>query len=195
MADAAETCPSEIAIVDAARGVFARDGYNGARWEDLAGAAGLSCEDLSARFADREALFKAAFIRLEQDFDTHCREAAEAAFGEPIDIFLAGCRAALDFVARPDFVRIALVEAPAVLGDAEWARIDHGMGVPAVTGALKMIAPASTAPSRRAMASMIVGASNEMIRGLARGDEGLTAEACLGELERLIRAWAHRGRG
>ena len=68
------------------------------------------------------------FVRLEHDMnDTVTRVALSEATS--FDAFVAGCRALLDFMVRPDYHQIAVVDAPAVLGSAEWHGIDAGIGL------------------------------------------------------------------
>ncbi len=179
-------------VLDAARSAFAREGYEAANLEKIAEDAGLSLEQLSQLYPDKKALFTAVLISLEQAFDAHCRAASSGLLGEPLEMFLAGCRAALEFGGRPDFARISMIEGPAVLGLAEWERIDHGLGLPTVRQGLRNIAPHAGEAALRPMAVMIVGALNELILALARGEPGVNVDESLAVLERLLAAWARR---
>lgn len=182
----------EERVLEAARLVFARAGFAAAELEAIAEDAGLSVERLGQLYPDKKALFTAVVIALEKAFDAHCRAASSGLLGEPLEMFLAGCRAALEFGGRPDFARISMIEGPAVLGQAEWERIDHGLGLPTVRQGLRNIAPHAGEAALRPMAVMIVGALNELIHALARGEQGVAVDESLAVLERLLTAWAKR---
>lgn len=179
-------------VLDAARVAFARDGFADAEMAAIAEAAGVSLEGLQSLYPDKKALFAAVLISLEKAFDAHCREASSGLLGEPMDLFLAGCRAALEFGGRRDFARIVMIEGPGVLGEAEWERIDHGLGLPTIRQGLRNLAPHAGEAALRPLAVMIMGALNELILALARGEKGVAVDDSLAVLERLLRAWAAR---
>ena len=179
-------------VLDAARSVFAKAGFDRATMATIADAAGLTTEALAALYPHKKALFTAVLVSLEKTFDAHCREASSGLIEEPMELFLAGCRAALEFGGRRDFARIVMIEGPGVLGEAEWERIDHGLGLPTIRQGLRNLAPHAGEAAVRPMAVMVMGALNELILALARGEEGVSVEDSLGMLERLLRAWAGR---
>jgi AcrR family transcriptional regulator len=184
--------PTDEAVLAAARAVFAAEGFEAANFAGLAATAGLSEADLAARYADKRALFIAVLTGLEKALDAHCRAASANPVGRPMDMFLAGCRAALEFGGRRDFARIVMVEGPVVLGEAAWIEIDHGLGLPTLRQALRNLSPAAGEAALRPMAVMVMGALNELMLALARGERGIDIDASLTELERLLRAWAAR---
>jgi AcrR family transcriptional regulator len=184
--------PDDAAVLDAARRVFTDQGFHGATFESVAQACGLTPETLQARYADKLALFTAVLISLEKALDSHCRAASSAALGRPMDMFMAGSRAALEFAGRRDFARIVMIEGPVVLGEDAWIDIDHGLGLPTLRNGLRALAPQASEAALRPMALMIMGAMNEVILGLARGDEGVEIEASLAVLRKLITAWIER---
>lgn len=188
----AADAPDDAAILEAARAVFTDRGFHDATFEALAAAAGLSPGELADRYADKLALFTAVLISLEKALDAHCRAASAAALGRPMDMFMAGSRAALEFAGRRDFARIVMIEGPAVLGEEAWIQIDHGLGLPTLRNGLRSLAPQASEAAVRPMALMIMGAMNEVILGLARGDEGVEIEASLQVLRRLLGAWVER---
>lgn len=179
-------------VVEAARSVFAEVGFEVAEMADIAERAGIPIAVLAERYADKRALFTAVLISLEQAFDAHCRAASSGVLGAPTDMFLSGCRAALEFGRRRDYARIVLIEGPGVLGQAEWERIDHGLGLPTIRQGLRNLAPRASDAALRPMAVMIMGALNELILALARGEQGVEVDDSLAVLERLLRAWAVR---
>lgn len=183
---------TDDAILSGARAVFAAEGFETATFAGLAASAGLSEADLAARFPDKRALFTAVLVGLEKALDAHCRAASSDPAGRPMAMFIAGCRAALEFGGRRDFARIVMIEGPVVLGEEAWIDIDHGLGLPTLRQALRNISPAAAESAVRPMAVMIMGALNELMLALARGERGVDIDASLVELERLLRAWAAR---
>ncbi len=179
-------------VLDTARSTFSNLGFEAADFAHIAMGAGLTPTELAALYPDKKALFTAVLIAMEQAFDAHCRAASSHLLGEPIDLFLAGCRAALEFGDRRDFARIVMIEGPRVLGEAEWERIDHGMALPTIRQGLRNLAPQASEAAVRPMAVMIMGALNELILALARGEKGVEVDDSLAVLERLLRAWAGR---
>ncbi|MBX3480183.1 MAG: TetR family transcriptional regulator [Caulobacter sp.] len=189
--DARRAAPSdEEATLAAARRVFTERGFEAATFAELAAAAGLAPSVLAERYPDKLALFTAVLVSLEKALDDHCRAASSAAFGRPMDIFMAGCRAAAEFAGRRDFARIVMIEGPAVLGEEAWLKIDHGLGLPTLSNGLRFLNPSVTEAALKPMSLMIMGAMNEIILALARGDEGVEIESSLAVLEGLLRTWA-----
>jgi|GEM_PF-2942900 len=178
------------AVLVAARRQFTDAGFHATSFADLAKAADLPETALAELYPDKLALFTAVLTSLEQALDSHCRAASSAAFGRPMDIFMAGCRAAAEFAGRRDFARIVMIEGPAVLGEAAWEKIDHGLGLPTLTNGLRYLNPTVTEAALKPMALMIMGAMNEVILALSRQDEGVEIDFSLAVLESLLKAWA-----
>ena len=178
------------AVLVAARSAFTDKGFHATSFADLAEAADLSEQALAALYPDKLALFTAVLVSLERALDAHCRAASSAAFGRPLDIFLAGCRAAAEFAGRRDFARIVMIEGPAVLGEEAWVQIDHGLGLPTLSNGLRYLNPTVTEAALKPMSLMVMGAMNEVILALARRDEGVDIDSSLAVLEGLLKTWA-----
>jgi len=183
---------ADDAVLAAARMMFGARGYEATTFPELAAAAGVSEADLAAAYPDKRALFTAVLVALEKGLDAHCRAASSNPAGEPMAMFMAGCRAALEFGGRRDFARIVMIEGPVVLGEAAWIEIDHGLGLPTLRQALRNLAPGAGEAAVRPMAVMVMGALNELMLALARGEPGLNVDDALGELQRLLCSWADR---
>jgi AcrR family transcriptional regulator len=122
-------------------------------------------------FADKTELFRAVFVEIEQELNETVLAAALAE-SDSLGAFVAGCAAWLDFAVRPDYQRVAVVEAPAVLGAAEWHEIDAGIGLASMEAGLAALARDGVLPRRpsRALAVLLFGALTDAGLALARGD-------------------------
>lgn len=98
--------------------------------EEVVAAAGVTRGALYHHFRDKHDLFRAVFIRLEEEA---CAEMTARIDAE--DGVVAGLTRGIgwffDLSERPDVRRIALLDAPAVLGWTEWRRIEteYALGV------------------------------------------------------------------
>jgi AcrR family transcriptional regulator len=166
-----EAAATKAAIVEAARRAFAEHGYAATTLGAVAAAAGVTKGALYHHFADKRALFQAVFVELEAELDARCRSAAAAA-DTPLGAFVAGCEAWLDVATTPAYQRIAVVDAPAVLGVAEWHAIDTALGLATIEGGLRALHRAGllAAPATPARAVVLFGALTEAGLSLARGD-------------------------
>jgi AcrR family transcriptional regulator len=102
-------------LIGAARRLFAADGYQATSLEDVVAAAGVTKGALYHHFAGKRELFRAVFEREEQELARACH-AAYARKRDPWEGFYEGCRAFVEAVLDPGVQRIALLDAPAVLG-------------------------------------------------------------------------------
>src|SRR5690606_5994487 len=111
-----EAAETRRAILASARELFTERGFAGTATTDVVARAGVTRGALYHHFADKTDLFRAVFVDLEQELDRTVMAtavaAAEAGAGARA-VFLAGCRASMAFAARPDYRRIATVDAPA----------------------------------------------------------------------------------
>jgi AcrR family transcriptional regulator len=132
---AEEAARTREQIVAAGRASFAARGFGATSTTAVAAAAGVTRGAVYHHFSDKTDLFRAVFLDLEHELNAAVTTAA-AAESEPLAAVLAGCSALLDFAGRPDYQQIAVVDAPAVLGVAEWHRIDVGIGLDTMTRGL-----------------------------------------------------------
>lgn len=176
-------------IVTAARAAFTERGYAGASTAEIARRAGVSEGALFHHFANKTAVFAAVFTQVESELDAYARDASRE--GAPLDAFLAGCRASMEFGRRADFQRIVLLEGPIVLGDAEWRRLDASLGLSTVVRGLRNVAGPETLSkaAARPLAVLVLGAINEAIFAMARGEEGVDIDGCLAMLGRMLSPW------
>ena len=117
-------------LVATARALFAERGYADVPAEEIVAAAGVTRGALYHHFTDKQGLFRAVFEELEGEVTAQIATAIEAAPDRPAAI-AAGLSRFLDVCQRPEVTRIALTDAPAVLGWQTWREIEaqHGLGV------------------------------------------------------------------
>jgi len=122
---------TQLALVTAARGLFAQKGYAGTSTPEIATLAGVTRGALYHHFADKLALFEAVATQ-EQMLVTMAVNAATAGDDEPgpVKALVAGGDAFLDAMQDPGRRQILLVDAPAVLGRARLDALvaSHGIG-------------------------------------------------------------------
>ena len=168
---AEEAAETRKAILAAARTLFAERGYAAVSTTEVVDLAGVTRGALYHHFGDKADLFRAVF----RDLETELNETVTAralVHEEPAAAFVAGCRAWMDFAARDDYRRIAVVDAPAVLGHEEWHAVDASIGLASMEGGLRALHRAGLlgAAPDRAMATVLFGALTEAGLAAARGD-------------------------
>ncbi len=170
-ADEAERTRQDI--LGAARRLFTDQGYAATSTTAVAEAAGVTRGAVYHHFADKAALFREVFTQLDTELDDTVNRAARAQ-DSALGAFAAGCRAMLDFVVRPDYHQIAVVDAPAVLGSEQWHAIDAGLGLASVELGLEALAGEGRlrVPPSRALAIAVYGALTEAGLVLSRGEPG-----------------------
>jgi AcrR family transcriptional regulator len=109
-------------LVRTARRLFARRGYSDVGTEEIVRRAGVTRGALYHHFRDKKDLFRAVFVAVENELIE--RIAAEAlSQPEPMEQLRRGWTLFLDAALEPEVQRIALIDAPAVLGWQEWREV------------------------------------------------------------------------
>ena len=121
---------TRTALTRAARKLFAERGYAAVPADEIVAAAGLTRGALYHHYGGKQELFLAVFEDLETEF---AAEVAASVIDSP-DLPTTMIRALsrfLDICERPEVVRIALTDAPAVLGWPAWREVEarHGLGL------------------------------------------------------------------
>ena len=162
------------AIVGAAHDLFAADGFAATSTAAVVEAAGVTRGALYHHFADKTDLFRAVFERLETELNETIITNALAQT-DARDAFVAGCGTMLDFMVRPDYHQIAVVDAPAVLGSSVWHAIDYSTGLLSLQMGLHALEQAGylRVPNTPAVAVAMFGALTEAGIVLSRGGEGV----------------------
>jgi AcrR family transcriptional regulator len=183
---------TRAALVNAARPLFAQQGFAAVGTEAIVRAAGVTRGALYHQVADKTELFAAVVEAVEQDVMAQIMRqlGAEAAGGpDPLDELVRGASAWLDACAEPSVQQILLLDAPAVLGWERYREIGTRYSVGVVEAVLAeavrigRIADQPVSP----LAHIIVGALDEGALMIARADDQATArEQVRDALEQLI---------
>ena len=133
---AERTEATRAALLKAARELFAARGYAGVPAEELVRAAGVTRGALYHHFQDKKDLFRAVHESLEEELVARIGRMIQGE-EDVLALLEKGTDAFLDACEDPTFARIALQEAPSVLGWAEWREIDMRYSLGLITGVLR----------------------------------------------------------
>src|SRR2546421_10255411 len=104
------------ALIAAARELFAERGYAAVGTEEIVRAAGVTRGALYHHFAGKRELFEAVHEDDERQLVERIAASAISTSADPLQALHAGAQAFLDACEDPAVQRIALVDAPSVLG-------------------------------------------------------------------------------
>jgi len=120
-------------LLDVARELFAERGYAGTATEEIVQRAGVTRGALYHQFRDKEDLFRAVYEEVEHDLTAEMASGVRSRVNsksDAMDRMRAGNEAFLDACLDPGFQRIALIEAPSVLGWGVRSHVaSHGLGM------------------------------------------------------------------
>ncbi|PSR69020.1 TetR family transcriptional regulator [Nocardia sp. MDA0666] len=169
------------------RRLFAERGYSAVSAEEIVAAAGVTRGALHHHYGDKRGLFIAVLEQLEADNTEEIRQAIDA-LPDPTDLLAAmatGLHTFLAFSRRPETVRIAMSDGPAVLGWQGWREMEarHGLGL--IMNQLELAVESGLAPAVpvRTLAQLILAAVTEAGMIVAHADDpdaaGAEAEQCI----------------
>jgi len=160
-------------VLGSATRLFAERGYDDVSVELVLKECGISKGALYHHFRSKEALFtsvlEAVEVRVMATVATASQEATN-----PLDALRAGCGAWLDLVASDAAVRrIAVIDAPSVLGWHAWRELEAQYALGLLRAALSIAASLGCfSPSRvDAYANMLLAVLNEMAMLIARAED------------------------
>jgi AcrR family transcriptional regulator len=128
---AEQSAATRASLLKVARKLFAERGYAGVGTEEIVRRAKVTRGALYHHFRDKKDLFRAVHEQVEAETtEIVAVRLTEGGAEDPIELLAEGARTFLDRTTKP-VARITLVDAPSVLGWAEWREIDekHGMGL------------------------------------------------------------------
>jgi AcrR family transcriptional regulator len=117
-------------LLRVARELFAARGYAGVGTEEIVRGAHVTRGALYHHFADKRDLFRAVHAQLADELLASI-VAQTAGSADAWEALTRGVRAFLDACTDPAVIRISHLDAPAVLGWAEWREVDaqHWLGL------------------------------------------------------------------
>lgn len=174
-------------LVAAARNLFAARGFAETGTEEVVRAAGVTRGALYHQFADKTALFAAAFEAVAAEVRTRIEREAEASAGA-VGALVAGSIAFLDAATDPAIRRIYLVDGPAVLGWAAWREIDarHGMASLSEGVVAALAGPPARTGDAEALTHLLSGALDALALWVA--DDPSARPRAHAEVARVIAA-------
>ena len=186
---------TRAALIAAARRLFAERGYAAVGTEEIVRAASVTRGALYHHFAGKQELFQAVYESVEQQLVEQIAASALAGASDPLEALRAGAQAFLDACEDPAVQRIALVDAPSVLGWEQWREIGlrYGLGLVQATVQAAIdagqIDPQPVAP----LAHLLLGAIDEGAMLIARAEDGGETRKQVGaSVERFLLALGPR---
>jgi AcrR family transcriptional regulator/SAM-dependent methyltransferase len=181
---------TRAALIAAGRRLFAERGYAGVGTEEIVRRAGVTRGALYHHFPGKHDLFRAVYERVEQELTE--RIVAEVPLvGDPVAVLRDGTATFLDACLEPEVQRIALLDAPSVLGHDAWRAIGERYGLGLIRAALQSAVDTGAIPDQpvRPLAHVLLGALDEAALLIARADDVAAARREVGEtLDRLLGA-------
>jgi AcrR family transcriptional regulator len=159
-------------LIATGRTLFGERGYEATSIGAILDSAGVARGALYHHFATKEALFDAVLDRLVAEIADTAADAARTA-ADPVESLRAGCAAWLRMAVDPGVQRIALVDAPSVVGWTRWRELDERHTLGRLRANLRAIADAGRLPAAQVdvLAHMVLASVNEAALMIARADD------------------------
>jgi len=193
---AAQSEATRSTLIAAARELFAERGYAAVGTEEIVRAAGVTRGALYHHFAGKRELFEAVYEDVERQLVERIAASAISTSADPLQALHAGAQAFLDACEDPAVQRIALVDAPSVLGWEQWREIGlrYGFGLVQATVQAAMDAGLIDEQPVEALSHLLLGAIDEGAMLIARADDdGKTREEVGASVTRFLEVLRPRG--
>jgi len=178
---------TRAALVASARALFAERGYSNVATEQLVRAAGVTRGALYHHFDGKADLFRAVFEEVESELAE--RFATEAlAQPDPWEGLLSALEMFLDVCVEPEVQRIALLDAPSILGWEAWREVEARYGLGLIKLALQNLIDAGVVETQPVdpLAHAILGTLAEAGLYVARAGDTDAARAQMGAVLRRL---------
>jgi len=175
-------------LLDAARELFAADGYAASSLDSVVERAGVTKGALYHHFPGKRELFAAVYKR-EQSTLAGTVEAAYRRKNNSWEGFRAGCRAFFDASLDPGVQRITLLDAPGALGWQQMREIEADYSLALLKRGIAAAIEDGHIPARPIdpLAHLLLGAMCEAAMMVARSqDQKAETRRYLNELKRLL---------
>lgn len=162
------------ALIAAGRRLFTEKGYDGVAAEEIVREAGVTRGALYHHFGGKAELLEAVYERLEaESTERVARIVLGSELDSPLEAMVAGVEAFLDECAEPELQRIALHDAPAVLGWDRWREIAAANGLGLIEASLTAAIEAGEIRQLpvKPTAHLLLGALDEAAMLVARSDD------------------------
>jgi AcrR family transcriptional regulator len=179
------------ALVAAARELFAARGYAEVATEEIVRGAGVTRGALYHHFAGKRELFEAVYEEVERHLVEQIASLAVASASDPLAALHAGAQAFLDACEDPAVQRIALIDAPSVLGWERWREIGlrYGFGLVQASVQAAMDAGLIERQPVGPLSHLLLGAIDEGAMLIARAEDGgATREQVGASVTRMLEA-------
>jgi AcrR family transcriptional regulator len=179
---------TRAALLAAARELFTERGYAAVSTEEVVRRAGVTRGALYHHFRDKQDLFRAVFEAIEQEMAERVATAALAE-ADPWERQRLATGAFLDNCLDPAVQRIALTDAPSVLGLAAWREIEERYGLALVQMAIRSLIDEGLIERQpvEPLAHLLLGAFTEAGLLIARSSDRVAARVQVGEsIDRLM---------
>lgn len=177
---AERTAATRARLLAAGRTLFATEGYAAVPTQTIVDDAGVTRGALYHQFGDKAGLFAAVYEEIEAELVAAivARIGADAPDNQ-LDAMKLGARLFLDECSAPEVARIALIDAPAVLGWEQWREVGLRYGLGVIEAMLGRAVADGTIPDQpiRPTAHVLLGALDEAALFIARADDRDTALA------------------
>ncbi len=184
---------TRTALVQTARVMFSERGYAAVGTEEIVRSAGVTRGALYHHFAGKAELFEAVYEDVERELVSSIADSVMATATDPLQALHAGTRAFLQACEDPAVQRIAMIDAPSVLGWERWREIGmrYGLGVVQAVLTEAMEAGLIERQPVSPLSHLLLGAIDEGAMLIARAhDGGVTREQVGASLERFLDALA-----
>jgi AcrR family transcriptional regulator len=157
--------------VRAARELFAERGYGAVGTEEIVERAGVTRGALYHHFADKKDLFRAVYDQTEKEVVESIVSRA-GGIEDPLDLLVSGVQSFLDVCLDPKLTRIGVLDAPVVLGWAEWREVGarHALGLVSLSLQAGMDAGVLRRAEVRPLAHLVLGALGEAAMLIANAE-------------------------
>lgn len=170
---AERSAATQQALITAARRLWGERGYAEVGTPEIAEAAGVTRGAMYHQYADKAALFRAVVEALDQEILERLQAAVVAAQPPtPADTMHAMANAWLDIASEPEVRQLMLLDAPGVIGWAEYREMSQQNSVAAAEELLSAAIEAGQLRPQplRPLALIVLGALDEAAIYLARAE-------------------------
>ena len=195
-AKAEQSEATRAALIATAGALFADRGFAAVGTEEIVRATGVTRGALYHHFTGKRELFQAVYEQVERQLVERIATSAMSSAGDPLQALNAGAEAFLDACEDPAVQRIALVDAPSVLGWERWRAIGLQYGFGLVQGTVQAAMDAGLIDRQpvRPLAHLLLGAIDEGAMLVARADDGGETRRQVGaSIARFLDALRPRG--